>query len=62
MIHETGADPTLVTYQVTILLFKRHLFSKEIKKEVVGAKNIESVRHARTLVQEKETKLESMKV
>ena len=40
VIHATGADLTSVTCQVTIILFIRHFFNKEIKKQVAGAKNI----------------------
>ena len=32
VIHATGADSTLVTSQVTIILFIRHLLNKEINK------------------------------
>ena len=52
VIHVTDAYPTSVNCQVTIILFIRHLFNKEIKKQVAGAKNIQTLRHAMTLAQE----------
>ena len=61
IIHATGADPTSVTWQVVIILFIRHLFNKEIKKQVVGTKNIQTLRHAMTLAQEAEIKLKKYK-
>ena len=51
-----------MTHQVTIILFVRHLFNKETKKQIVGAKNILAMKHAMTLVQEAEIKLKSIKV
>ena len=56
-IHATGADPTSVTYQVTIILFIRHLLNMRIKKQVASAKNIQTLRYAMTLPQEAEIKL-----
>ena len=46
-----------MTHQVTIILFIRHLFNKEIKKQVACAKNVQTLRHAMTLAQEAYTKL-----
>ena len=43
-----------MTCQVTIILFIRNLFNKEIKKQVFGAKNIQMLRHATILAQEAE--------
>ena len=34
IIHATGTDLTSLTCHITIILFIRHLFNKEIKKEV----------------------------
>ena len=42
--------------QVTIV-FIRHLFNKDIKKQVLGAKDIQTLRHAITLAVEEEIKL-----
>ena len=61
VIHATGADPSSVTYQVTIILFIKHLFSKEIKKQVAGTKIIQTFRHARTPALETEIKLKKYK-
>ena len=60
--HATGSDPTSVTCQVTIILFIVHLFNKEIKKQVAGAKNNLTLRHAMTLAQEVEINSKSIKV
>ena len=49
IIHATSTDPTSVTCQVTIILFIRHLFKREIKKQVADAKNIQILRHTMTL-------------
>ena len=57
MIHATGTYPTSFTCEVTIVLFIRQLFNKKIKKHIAGAKNILTLRHARTLAQEAENKL-----
>ena len=38
VIQATGTDLTAMTCQVTTDLFIRHLFNKEIKKQVAGAK------------------------
>ena len=43
VIHATGAHPTSVMCQVTIIPFIRHLFNKEIKKQVAGTKNIQTL-------------------
>ena len=56
VIHVTVADPTSVTYQVAIILFIRHLFNKEIKKQIASAKNIQTLRHTMTIAQETEIK------
>ena len=40
VIHSTGTEPTSGTCQVTIILCIRHLFDKEIKKQVTGTENI----------------------
>ena len=45
VIQTTTMDPTAVTCQVTILLFSRHLFNKEIEKQVTGTKTIQNQRH-----------------
>ena len=62
MICATCVDPTSVTCQVTIILFIRQLFNKEIKKLVAAAKNIETLRHASALAQDTAIKRKSMKV
>ena len=46
-----------MTCQITVILFIRCLFSKEIKKQIAGAENIQMLRHAMTLAQEAEIKL-----
>ena len=61
VIHTTGADSTSVTCQVTKILLIRHHFNKEIRKQVAGAKNIQTLRHAITLAQEAEIKLKKYK-
>ena len=41
VIQVMGTDPTALTFQVTIVLFIRHLLNKEMKKkQVAGAKTI----------------------
>ena len=57
VIHTTGTDSTSVPCQVTIILYIRHLFMKKIKKQVAGAKNIQTLRHAMILAQEAQIKL-----
>ena len=52
VIKATGTDPTPVNCQVIIFLIIRHLFNKEFKKQVVGAKTIQTLSHAMTLAQE----------
>ena len=37
VLHATGTDSTSVICQVTIVLFIRHLFNRELKKQVAGA-------------------------
>ena len=61
VVHTTGTDPTPVTCQVTIVLFIRHLFNKEIRKHVAGTKTIQTLRHAMTLAQETEIKWKIMR-
>ena len=56
VIHTTGTDPTVVTCQVTIVLFIRYLFNKKIKKQVAEVNTIQTVRHTVTLVQDAEIK------
>ena len=61
VIQTKGTYPTAVTCQVTIVLFIRHVFDKEMRKLVAGAKTILTLRHAITLAQEAETKLKKYK-
>ena len=56
-MHATGVDATAVTCQVNVILFIRHHFSKEIKKQVAGTRNIQTLRYAMTVAQEAEIKL-----
>ena len=53
-----GTDPTVVTCKVTIVLSIRHLFNKEINKEVCGTRTVQTLRFAMTLDPELEIKLE----
>ena len=53
----TGPDLTVVIYQVTIVLFSRHLLNKETQKQLAGAKTIQTLRYIVTLAQEAEIKL-----
>ena len=67
VILTTGTDPTTVTCQVTTIIFIRHLFNivmiirhllnNKSKKQVVVAKTTQTLRHAMTLAQEAEIKL-----
>ena len=43
--------------QVTTIVFVRHFFKKEIKKQDAGTENIKMLRHAMTLAQKAEIKL-----
>ena len=52
-----GIDPTAVICQVTIVFLMRYAFYKEIKKQVAGAKTIQTLRHTMALVHETEIKL-----
>ena len=54
VMHITGEDSTSVTCQIIIVLFIRHLFNKEIRKQVAKAKNMQTLRHAMILVKEAE--------
>ena len=56
VIKATGTDDTAIACQVTIVFFIRHLFNKEIQKQVAGAKSIQTLGHAMTLAQESEIK------
>ena len=56
-MHAIGTDPTSATCQVTIKLFIRQIFNKEIKEQVMEAKNTLTLRHDMTLPQEAGMKL-----
>ena len=58
IIHTTDANPISVTCKVTIILFIRHL-NKDIKKQVAGTKNIQTLRHGMILAQTGEIKFKS---
>ena len=57
LIHATGIDSTAGFFPSNHILFIKYIFNKEIKKEVAGAKTIQTLRHAMTLAQEAEIKL-----
>ena len=57
LIQTTVTNPTTAVFQVTIILFIRHLFNKEIKMQVARAKAIQILRYGITLAGEAEIKL-----
>ena len=61
VIQATGTDPTTMICQVTLALFIRHPFNKEIKKHFSGTKMIWPLRYVMTLAQEAEIKLTKYK-
>ena len=42
VIYATGINTTVVFCQVTIVLFMKYLFNKEIKKKVTGVKTVQT--------------------
>ena len=56
LVQATSTDPTAIKCQVTIFLVIRHLYLKKSKKQVAGAKTIQTLRHTLTLAQEAEIK------
>ena len=52
MIHVTDAERTSTTWYIINIVFIRHLFNREIKKQGATTKNIQTLSYAMTLTQE----------
>ena len=57
VIQAIGTDSSVATCKVTAVLFIRQFFNIKIKKQMVGLKTIQTLRHTMTLAKEAEIQL-----